>query len=329
MTKQIFISYARKDARFAGELAEALRDSGIKVWLDADQLIPGQDFFLEIRKAVAESDLLIVIFSKVATASNWIAREAELAVQAGIPVAPVILESSAALELPASIRSIQYADLSNVPETERIHQLVEQILRILPRLGPKKTYLPSATDDLANEMRAGLTGKVDEKASLSGSPAPNSIFVVHGHDETMLQEVTSFLVSVGVEPVVMKQVGGADQSLFQRFLRFTHDTNFAVALLSADDLGAARLQYEFNGVADRALRYRARQNVILELGFFYGSLGWENVFVLEKPPKDPFPDFERPSDLSGVLFDKFPPNGAWKDVLRKRLIEHGFALSGG
>lgn len=46
------------------------------------------------------------------------------------------------------------------------------------------------------------------------------------------------------------------------------------SLLCADDYGASRKQYEAPKVGDRALQFRTRQNVILELGFFYGKLGW-------------------------------------------------------
>ena len=47
-------------------------------------------------------------------------------------------------------------------------------------------------------------------------------------------------------------------------------------------------------VVDKALQFRARQNVIFERGFFFGSLGWENVFVLFKPSTKVFRNFERP-----------------------------------
>lgn len=69
-----------------------------------------------------------------------------------------------------------------------------------------------------------------------------------------------------------------------------------------------------------------RQNVILELGFFYAYLGWENVFVLYKSPDKVFPNFERPSDLDGVLFEEVDDSERWKHYLRERLMEAGFQL---
>jgi predicted nucleotide-binding protein len=96
-------------------------------------------------------------------------------------------------------------------------------------------------------------------------------------------------------------------------------------LLSADDYGASRRQYETVNVAERALQFRARQNVILELGFFYGRLGWENVFVLYQEPDHVFPNFERPSDLDGVIFDALS-NVVWQRNLSAKLSAAGFKL---
>jgi hypothetical protein len=97
-------------------------------------------------------------------------------------------------------------------------------------------------------------------------------------------------------------------------------------LLTADDRGASREQYDVSDVGERALQFRARQNVILELGFFYGQLGFENVFVIYKKPDLPWPNFERPSDLDGVVFDNLSePN--WKTKLGQRLRNAGFDVA--
>ena len=91
-------------------------------------------------------------------------------------------------------------------------------------------------------------------------------------------------------------------------------------------LELARRQFESPGVGERALQFRARQNVILELGFFYGYLGWESVFVLCKDPNQAYPNFERPSDLDGVVFDVVDATGEWKNLLRSRLAEAKFCI---
>lgn len=81
------------------------------------------------------------------------------------------------------------------------------------------------------------------------------------------------------------------------------------------------------GESDRALQFRTRQNVILELGFFYGLLGWENVFVLFRLPGKVYPNFERPSDIDGAVFDSMDASGLWRGSLAQKLHEAGFRLT--
>jgi predicted nucleotide-binding protein len=139
--------------------------------------------------------------------------------------------------------------------------------------------------------------------------------------------VDAFLNTLGIEPVVLRRIGGPAQSLFQKFWQWGEGTRFAIVLLTADDIGASRIQFEEEGVGERALQFRARQNVILELGFFYGYLGWERVFVLFKKSDRVFPNFELPSDLDGVVFDMVDELGQWKEYLTAKLKEGGFVVS--
>lgn len=138
-------------------------------------------------------------------------------------------------------------------------------------------------------------------------------------------ELERFLTSVDVEPVVLSRRGESAQSLFQKFMAVASKAKFAFVLLGSDDYGASRRQYDAEGVRDRALQFRARQNVVLELGFFYGRLGWENVFVVYEAPDQVFPNFERPSDLDGVIFDAMS-DAAWQTNLKARLAKAGFAI---
>ena len=67
--------------------------------------------------------------------------------------------------------------------------------------------------------------------------------------------------------MVLSRLDDSPQSLFQKFWFVATQARFAIVLLSPDDYGASRRQYEAVNVAEKALQFRARQNVILELGF--------------------------------------------------------------
>lgn len=153
------------------------------------------------------------------------------------------------------------------------------------------------------------------------------MFVVHGHDMDAVAQLDAYLTKVGVEGIVLSRLDDSPQSLFQKFMSVASKARFAIVLMGSDDFGASRRQYEEPGVADRALQFRARQNVILELGFFYGRLGWENVFVVYREPNKVFPNFERPSDLDGVVIDSMS-DPSWEEKLGARLESAGFTLTG-
>ena len=63
--QHVFLSYCRDNAKEARTLHDALEARGLDVWWD-HELIPGQDWELEIQKAMSTSSAVIVCFSKEA-----------------------------------------------------------------------------------------------------------------------------------------------------------------------------------------------------------------------------------------------------------------------
>ncbi|WP_084446694.1 TIR domain-containing protein [Hymenobacter roseosalivarius] len=66
---------------------------------------------------------------------------------------------------------------------------------------------------------------------------------------------------------------------------------------------------------------RARQNVILEIGYFLGRLGSERMRLITKE------NVEIPSDLSGILYQKHDSAGAWKIKLLKEMMAVGIYVN--
>jgi len=88
--------------------------------------------------------------------------------------------------------------------------------------------------------------------------------------------------------------------------------SYAVVVLTADDEGGRR------GAAEGKLR--GRQNVVFEMGYFFGCLGRGRVSVLLDP------DVEKPSDMDGVAYIPFDDEGAWKSVLFREMHAAGFGI---
>lgn len=125
------------------------------------------------------------------------------------------------------------------------------------------------------------------------SPTPpqptygDTVFIVHGHDTAKLSELELLLNKVAVKYVVLKDEPSGGRTVIEKFEDHAGEAGFAVALCTADDTGKAKSETRTNP--------RARQNVIFELGYFYGKLGRDRTAALKAK------DVELPSDTAGVV----------------------------
>jgi hypothetical protein len=61
---QVFLLHARSDEKAVRRLYRRLTKDGAEVWLDQENLFPGQDWQHEIHKAIHGSDIVIVCLSR-------------------------------------------------------------------------------------------------------------------------------------------------------------------------------------------------------------------------------------------------------------------------
>src|SRR2546426_6577819 len=74
-TMQVFISYSLKDQAIAKELSSGLSAEGVRVWLAAEEVLPGENLPLEIGKALRRSDALVVLLSPDSVESRGVRSE--------------------------------------------------------------------------------------------------------------------------------------------------------------------------------------------------------------------------------------------------------------
>jgi predicted nucleotide-binding protein len=150
-------------------------------------------------------------------------------------------------------------------------------------------------------------------ARAASLPKPSTrVFVVHGHDEEAKQTTARFLENIGLEPIILHEQPTSGRTIIEKFEDHA-DVGFAVVLLTPDDVAhAANAPTKVSG--------RARQNVILELGYFIGRLTRRRVCALYKP------GVEIPSDYQGVGYIELDPAGGWRTKLAQELVKEGFAI---
>lgn len=143
----------------------------------------------------------------------------------------------------------------------------------------------------------------------------NKIFIVHGHNEEMKQAVARIVERLDLRPIILHEQASKGRTIIEKFSDHS-DAQFAIVLLSADDVG-----YSINNRPENA-KLRARQNVIFELGFFIGKLGRQRVLALVQENDN----FEFPSDYDGVVFIPFDKLEAWKYQLIKELKANNYDI---
>lgn len=158
-----------------------------------------------------------------------------------------------------------------------------------------------------------LARRQEEPSEEKMSEANHSVFIIHGHDELTKEKVARFVEKLGVETIILHEKVNKGMTIIEKFEEYSSHAGFAIALFTPDDVG-----HKLGKEAQK--QPRARQNVILELGYFVGKIGRNKVCVLYRG------DVELPSDMLGVVYTQLDDSGAWQLNLAKELKEAGYEI---
>lgn len=140
-----------------------------------------------------------------------------------------------------------------------------------------------------------------------------NVFIVHGHDEVAKTNVARFIEKLDLKAIILHEQPNKGQTIIEKFESNAANVGFAVILLTSDDVGASK-------DSPKNVKARARQNVILELGYFCSALGRNRVCVLYKE------DVEIPSDYLGVVYTPLDSANGWHLKLAKEIKEAGLDI---
>lgn len=152
----VFISYSRHDSVFVDKLSGDLRQQGIDVWIDKENILPGKSWQQEIEQGLEKASSLIFILSKSSVLSQWMLSELDAFLTKNKSIFPVIIEDVELMQLPPSIRNIQWIDFQQSYKAGLqllLHGLLEKIpvKKPIPQK-PKKSkgyaFLSYADEDI-------------------------------------------------------------------------------------------------------------------------------------------------------------------------------------
>lgn len=112
---KVFLCHAHSDKDAVRDLYFQLVRDGVDAWLDKENLLPGQDWEFEIRKAVRQADVVVVCLSKEFNKAGFRQKEVRLALDTAMEkpegeifMIPARLEECDTLE---SLRRWNWVDL--------------------------------------------------------------------------------------------------------------------------------------------------------------------------------------------------------------------------
>ena len=153
---------------------------------------------------------------------------------------------------------------------------------------------------------------------LHGAPATTrtrDVYLAHGRDEKWKQAVEHLLEQAGEHEIKIVNRRARDRARLTEELREdAPGSHYAVVLLTADDVGGARLESD----TEPYFSTRAHQEVVFEMGFLVAALSPARVCVLYED------GVEMPCDLDGVLHVRLDLAGTWQPKLLLHLRRAGF-----
>jgi predicted nucleotide-binding protein len=145
-------------------------------------------------------------------------------------------------------------------------------------------------------------------------PSKKRVFIVHGTDHTPAKELKAILEEIGLNPIILHEQPSGSRTIIEKLEEYSQDVGFAIILLTPDDAlvptaKTFKVDEKQGTVSPMFIMpslkplFRARQNVILEFGYFIARIGRKRVCCLYKENTE-LP-FDKPSDMQGIVYIPF------------------------
>ncbi|MBI5296208.1 MAG: SUMF1/EgtB/PvdO family nonheme iron enzyme [Chloroflexi bacterium] len=204
---KVFLCHAHANREPVRALYARLKREGVDVWLDKEKLLPGADWEYEIRKAVRESDVVVVCLSKQFNQAGFRQKEVHLALDTAMEkpegeifIIPARLEECENLE---SLRKWHWVELF---EDDGYEMLMRALRARADRIGvvlqsrvssPTPSKLPaqpSASVPEKTSAGAGATGNTPSKSAEKIEMPPPVASLSRDERTTLYNEARAFQV---------------------------------------------------------------------------------------------------------------------------------------
>jgi hypothetical protein len=220
---RVFISYSRRDSKFADKIYSALIESGVTPWIDRVELTAGKSLLEEIGKAVLGAHFVVAILSPHSVSSNWVRKELLIAmtleVKSGdVRVIPLLYKEC---QLPAFLIDKIYCDFQKHSQVEFTRSINILLQAIDPRRRSSETdsepyKVNSITNQIIETVFADDRNLAEELRDLPLANILNRGAELRSFSGVMRRDILGALAMVSNAPALR---GGVNLVAFLAFLK--------------------------------------------------------------------------------------------------------------
>jgi hypothetical protein len=172
MARDVFISHSAQDKKVAETICGALEEDGIRCWVAPRDVRPGKSFPGEITRAIQQSKVMLLIFSKHSNSSEQVLREIQLGVDCHVPIVRLRIEDiTLSDDLRYYLSTPQYLDALTTPLAKHIPRLEAAIRELLEQSAEESAkaaaLVPSPRVEVIAKNRAS---EMEEKPPVNWKP---------------------------------------------------------------------------------------------------------------------------------------------------------------
>src|SRR5688572_6462899 len=161
MSKDIFISYSRRDQEFVTRLAGDLNAQVAGVWFDQSTIQLGQKWYDEIMEGIRECKAFILVLSPDAAESKYVREEVNKALELGKTIFPILYRPGKWTgEFESLVKEVQTLDLRSGSYTDNFQKLVDGLIEAgaIKATSGERPFLRQATQTSMSVVLSKIPG---------------------------------------------------------------------------------------------------------------------------------------------------------------------------
>jgi predicted nucleotide-binding protein len=184
---------------------------------------------------------------------------------------------------------------------------------------------PKIKEEIIDHLVETQVNEQLKSGKKGNSSLSKNIFIVHGSDHKPMKELKTILIEYGLNPIILHEQPSGSRTIVEKLEKYS-DVGYAFVILTPDDIGGIKHNFDkFLKNWDLRLidkvEQRARQNVILEFGYFIGKLRRDRVCCLHQGKVG------LPSDMHGIVYIPFENSvNEIREKIIKELQEAGYEV---